>query len=168
MQTVPAHTRPIDAESSCASIAHRSGMMGWAPPTPRCLDHPGPPWTSEGWSGLVHCPPAWRCTAPPLGTRCDRRRMPRCVPLSSPRFDPTACLAECAALSARREGPTRLDPDWPGWTTLDQAGPPWTTLDHTTAHSDHDQGGQKGPFWDLSQGIFSSMHSISLMCKTNE
>ena len=38
--------------------------------------------------------------------------MPRCVPLSSPRFDPAACLAECAALSARREGPTRLDSDW--------------------------------------------------------
>ena len=34
------------------------------------------------------------------------------------------------------------------------------TTDHY--HSDHDQGGQKGPFWDLSQGISSSMHSISL------
>ena len=30
------------------------------------LDHPGPPWTSEGWSSLVHCPPAPGCTAPPL------------------------------------------------------------------------------------------------------
>ena len=29
------------------------------------------------------------------------------------------------------------------------------------AHSDYDQGGQKGPFWDLSQNIFSSIHSIS-------
>ena len=28
-------------------------------------------------------------------------------------------------------------------------------------HSDYDQGGQKGPFWDLSQNIFSSIHSIS-------
>ena len=103
------------------------------PPSHTALPGPhGPHWTTLDQVGGG---PAWSSARQPgdaprrSETRCDRRRMPRCVPLSSPRFDPAACLAECAALSARREGPTRLDPDWPGWTTLDQAGPPWTTLD---------------------------------------
>ena len=103
------------------------------PPSHTALPGPhGPHWTTLDQVGGG---PAWSSARQPGDaprrpeTRCDRRRMPRCVPLSSPRFDPAACLAECAALSARREGPTRLDPDWPGWTTLDQAGPPWTTLD---------------------------------------
>ena len=30
----------------------------------------------------------------------------------------------------------------------------------SSLHSDYDRGGQKGPFWDLSQHIFRSMHSI--------
>ena len=49
----PARTRPIDAESSCASIAHCSGVMGCALPRRAAwttLDHPGPGW--PGWTTL--------------------------------------------------------------------------------------------------------------------
>ena len=42
------------------------------------------------------------------------------------RFNPAASLTERAALSVRREVPTRLDQAGPPWTRLDQAGPPWT------------------------------------------
>ena len=103
------------------------------PPSHTALPGPhGPHWTTLDQVGGG---PAWSSARQPGDaprrpeTRCDRRRMPRCVPLSSPRFDPAACLAECAALSARREGPTRLDPTGPAgppWTRLDHPGPPWT------------------------------------------
>ena len=33
--------------------------------------------------------------------------------------------------------------------------------EYISLHSDHDQGGQNPPSCDLSQNIFSSMHSIS-------
>ena len=128
----PAHTRPIDAESSCASIAHRSGMMGWAPPTPRCLDHPGPPWTTLDHLGPVRGGPAWSTARQPgdtprrpwrpaaIGAAC------RCGPLRRLRFDPAACLAERTVLSARRGGRPDWTPTGPPWTRLDHPGPHWT------------------------------------------